>query len=125
GAVERVDRTRLADRVRTAEQGFCETADGRAEVLQLKEVTVGIFDVDPLAVQLEVRLEASEGIRHDHSSLGSDRLERRALGKIEGAVKLGEGVLPEPKQGPETKIDTGRTDMLETEHRLGLSREQA
>src|SRR5579862_7766715 len=81
--VQRLQYTRLAERVVAAEQRLRLAADRVAEVLQLEPVRVRVRKLDPLdlvsAAQLDHRLRAVPRVVEEDRALAADRLELVAV----------------------------------------------
>src|SRR3954465_3778475 len=100
--VQRLERTRLSERVLSPEEQLGLAADRVAQVLELQPVRVHVLELDLLDLsspaQLDHRVQAVPGIVEEERALASDRLELVALRERGGAIEGGEHVAGKPQR---------------------------
>src|SRR5437868_868399 len=125
GAIERVDRARLTERVVAAEERLLQPADGAAEIVGLEPVAVGPLDRDPLRVEQDAGLVRAPRRGHSQRPVRADDLQALPRGEVVRAVDLREHVAGEDERPDEPEIDAGRADDLPRGRLDGLARQEA
>src|SRR5437868_3309059 len=125
GAIERVDRARLTERVVAAGERLLQPADGAAEIVGLEPVAVGPLDRDPLRVEQDAGLVRAPRRGHSQRPVRADDLQALPRGEVVRAVDLREHVAGEDERPDEPEIDAGRADDLPRGRLDGLARQEA
>src|SRR5439155_9138823 len=112
GAVERVDRARLAECVGAAEERRLDAAYGPAEIVALESVPIGALDREPLAIvpppEVDARLPAAPRAGQVQAAVRADDLKPLARRQVERAVELRGDVAGEDERAREAQVDAGR-----------------
>src|SRR5947207_13848302 len=127
--VERVDRLRLSECIRAAEEGLLQLADRAAEVVRLEPVAIRALDIDPLAdtpaLQEHSRLVDPPWRPNQDSPVRADRLQSLPERNAERAVDLREDAARENEGSGQTHVDPAWPEHLVRRSLHGLASEKS